>query len=71
MENKEKLLSLVVPVFNEESVIDESFAQMDKAMSDIGYPYEIIYVNDGSRDTTMKHLRAIAKENSHVKVLSF
>lgn len=68
---KDKLLSLIVPVFNEESVIEESFKQMNKAMSDIGYPYEIIYVNDGSRDSTMKFLRQIAKENSHVKVLSF
>ena len=71
MTNKDKLLSLIVPVFNEESVIEESFKQMNKAMADIGYPYEIIYVNDGSRDGTMKYLRQIAKENSHVKVLSF
>lgn len=71
MNSKDKLLSLIVPVFNEESVIMESFKQMNKAMSEIGYPYEIIYVNDGSRDTTMKYLRQIAAQNSFVKVLSF
>ena len=71
MESKGKFLSLIVPVYNEESVIEESFLRMNQAMIDIGYPYEIIYVNDGSRDSTMKYLRKIAFENSFVKVLSF
>lgn len=66
-----KMLSLIIPAFNEESVVEESFSQMDKAMREIGYPYEIIYVNDGSRDGTMKMLRKIANEHSYVKVLSF
>lgn len=71
MEEKKKMLSLIVPAYNEEGVVEESFAQMDRAMKEIGYPYEIIYVNDGSRDGTMKSLRKIANENKHVKVLSF
>ncbi|MBE5785167.1 MAG: glycosyltransferase family 2 protein [Clostridiales bacterium] len=66
-----KLLSLIVPVFNEEEVIDISFARMDEAMRALSYEYEIIYINDGSRDGTMAHLRKIAAENEHVKVLSF
>lgn len=66
-----KLLSLIVPVFNEEEVIGTSFARMDEAMRTLPYEYEIIYINDGSRDGTMAHLRKIAAENSHVKVLSF
>ncbi len=66
-----KLLSLIVPVFNEEEVIGASFARMDEAMHVLPYEYEIIYINDGSRDGTMAHLRKIAAENSHVKVLSF
>lgn len=40
-------------------------------MKGMGYPYEIIYVNDGSRDDTMKQLRKIAKANPQVKVRSF
>ena len=71
MSDKEKMLSLIIPAYNEEGVVEESFAQMDKAMRDIGYPYEIIYVNDGSRDGTMKALRKIANEHNYVKVLSF
>ena len=67
----EKMLSLIVPVYNEEEVLPESFRQMDTEMKKIGYPYEIIYVNDGSRDSSMKILRDIAAKNPQVKVRSF
>ena len=67
----EKMLSLIVPVYNEEEVLEVSFEKMDQEMKKIGYPYEIIYVNDGSRDGSMKSLRRIAKENPQVKVRSF
>ena len=49
-----------------------SYARMSAAMQALtGYDYEIIYVNDGSRDGTMKQLRAIAKEHKEVRVISF
>ena len=70
MEQK-KLLSLVIPVYYEEDVLLESFSRMDAAMRNTGYDYEIIYVNDGSRDGTMKILRRLAGEHTYVKVLSF
>ena len=67
-----KLLSLIVPVFNEEEVLPASYARMSAAMQALtGYDYEIIYVNDGSRDGTMKQLRAIAKEHKEVRAISF
>ena len=67
-----KLLSLIVPGFNEEEVLPVSYARMSAAMQALtGYDYEIIYVNDGSRDGTMKQLRAIAKEHNEVRVISF
>ena len=67
-----KLLSLIVPVFNEEEVLPVSYARMSAAMQALtGYDYEIIYVNDGSRDGTMKQLRAIAKKHKEVRVISF
>ncbi len=67
-----KLLSLIVPVFNEEEVLPQSYARMSEAMRALSdYDHEIIYVNDGSRDGTMRQLRAIAKEHSEVRVISF
>ncbi len=64
-------LSLIIPVFNEEEVLRTSYERMREAMEKTGYPYEIIYVNDGSRDGSMTILREIAGQDQKVKVLSF
>lgn len=69
--DEKQLLSLIIPVYYEEEVLEESYARMEAAMRSTGHPYEIIYVNDGSRDGTMKILRRLAKEHEEVKVLSF
>ncbi|PKM41491.1 MAG: glycosyltransferase [Firmicutes bacterium HGW-Firmicutes-9] len=69
--NKQHMLSLIIPVFNEQEVLKDSFARMDAAMQSTGYTYEIIYINDGSRDQTLAQLRDLAKEHPQVKVLSF
>lgn len=69
--NKKRMLSLVIPVFNEQEVLKDSFTRMDAAMQRTGYAYEIIYVNDGSRDHTLDQLRDLAKDHPQVKVLSF
>ena len=67
----DKKLSLVVPVFNEQEVMPESFRRTRDAMETIGYPYEIIYIDDGSRDGTWEILSQIAAENAHVTALRF
>ena len=68
---KQRLLSLVIPVFNEQEVLKDSFVRMDAAMQKTGYDYEIIYINDGSRDHTLEQLRELANAHPQVKVLSF
>ena len=67
----DKKISLVIPVFNEQEVMPESFRRTKAAMEDIGYPYEIIYVDDGSRDGTWEILSSIAGENPEVTALRF
>ncbi len=67
----DKFLSLIVPVFNEEEVLTESFSRMDAAMRQTGCPYEIVYVNDGSRDGSLSILNELARAHTEVKVLSF
>ena len=67
----DKKISLVIPVFNEQEVMPESFRRTKAAMEDIGYPYEIIYVDDGSRDGTWEILSSIAGENPKVTALRF
>lgn len=68
---EQALLSLIVPVFNEEEVLEASFARMDAALKATGHPYEILYIDDGSRDGTMEKLRILAAAHEEVRVLSF
>lgn len=67
----DKKLSLVVPVFNEQEVMPESFRRTRAAMDAMEYPYEIIYIDDGSRDGTWEILSSIAAENPQVTALRF
>lgn len=64
-----KTLSLIIPAFNEEAVLAESFAQMDAAMAALPYDYEIIYVDDGSRDGTWPALYALAQSHPQVRAM--
>lgn len=66
-----KTLSLIVPVFNEEEALGASFERMYAAMDVLAYDFEMIYVNDGSRDATMKSLREIAASHENVRVIAF
>lgn len=62
--------SVVIPAFNEEAVLHLSYERLKKAMDTLG-DYELIFVNDGSRDDTLKLLRELATQDKCVKVLSF
>lgn len=64
-------LSLVVPVFNEEDVLPATIAQLRSAVKAIGCEYEMIFVNDGSRDGSFRILSAEAALDPRIKVLSF
>jgi len=66
-----KLISLVIPAFNEQSVIETSFARMDAAMKATGNPYEIIYVDDGSTDGTWQLLSRLSDQHEYVRALRF
>lgn len=66
------LISVIIPCFNEQEVIQESYRRLAQVFVDNDLPdYELIFVNDGSRDKTMILLRDIALNNNHVKLLSF
>lgn len=71
MINKEALISLVIPVYNEEEVLPMSCQRMLGVMRSIGYSFEMIYVDDGSADRTWNQLERICQENPEVKALRF
>jgi glycosyltransferase involved in cell wall biosynthesis len=63
--------SLVVPVYNEEAVIEETNRRLTGVMAALHEPFEIIYVNDGSRDRTGQLVREFCQADSRVKLLTF
>ena len=65
-------ISIIIPCFNEEQVISHTYERVNKAMQSFTHRgYELIFINDGSRDKTLEILREIAKNDSNVKILSF
>lgn len=67
-----KKISIVIPMFNEQEVIEKCFERMIAVMESINeYEYEIIIIDDGSRDDTYRIASNIANENDKIKVLSF
>lgn len=65
------LLSVVVPIWNEELVIPEMYRRMTAVLEGIGERYELILVNDGSRDRSSEMLRALHEQDPRVKVIEF
>ena len=67
-----KKISLVVPMYYEEKVVQECYKRLTEVLSKIEkYDYEIIFINDGSKDKTLEILEEIAKKDFKVKILSF
>ena len=67
-----KKISVVIPMYYEEEVAQECYNRMSTVLKGIeGYEYEIVFVNDGSKDKTLEILEGIAEKDKNVKVLSF
>lgn len=64
-----KALSVVAPVHNEEANIDDLHAELTDVLTASAPDYEIIYVDDGSRDTSLQKLRAIAERDANTIVI--
>ena len=65
-------LSVIVPCYNEEEVITESYSRLKNVLDGISsYQTEIIFINDGSKDRTAQMLSDIAARDKQVKVLHF
>ena len=62
--------SVVIPAYNEQEVLHLSYSRLKKVMDTLG-DYELIFINDGSRDHTLNILKDMAQKDSAVKILSF
>lgn len=63
--------SVIIPAFNEEEVIEHSYKRISDVMSKCGGEYELIFVNDGSKDKTAEILNTVAMADTHVKLIDF
>jgi len=63
--------SIVVPVFNEEQVLEEFHRRIDSVMRSTHEEYELIFINDGSQDKTSAIIESLHEKDHSVKLLSF
>jgi polyisoprenyl-phosphate glycosyltransferase len=62
-------ISVVAPAYNEQEVLPEFHRRVTSVLENIGFPYEIVLVNDGSRDNTLSLMHALRESDSHVTVV--
>ncbi len=65
------MLSVILPAYNEEKMIRKASDVIDRILSSEGIAYEIVFVNDGSKDRTWEEIEQAARENSHVTGVLF
>ncbi len=63
------LLSILIPSYNEEGNINELNKKLIESLKNIDY--EIIYINDGSKDKTLDKIKSLSKNNENIKYISF
>lgn len=66
-----KLISFVIPIYNEEKNIPLLYDKLFLILKEIQYDYEVIFVNDGSKDNSLKELEKIQEKNSKIKIIDF
>ncbi|HLH34353.1 MAG TPA: glycosyltransferase family 2 protein [Alloacidobacterium sp.] len=63
------MISVVVPIYNEEELISQFHIAVAEAMKSTGEHWEVVYVNDGSRDSSLELLKGLQTVDSHVVVV--
>ena len=70
-EKKKKLISLIVPCLNEEEALPIFYEETKKVLKIMDVDYEILIIDDGSRDNTFQVAKKLAEEDKGVKYISF
>ena len=69
--NAQPVYSIVAPIYNEEGNIDLLYERIAKVMDSTGEAWELVLVNDGSRDKSPAMIDALASRDSRIKVIHF
>lgn len=64
-------LSIVVPLYNEEESVEHMYSAIVNAVGHLNYHYEILFVNDGSKDSTFEKASELAAADPHLRVVDF
>ncbi|MCX6744433.1 MAG: glycosyltransferase family 2 protein [Candidatus Parcubacteria bacterium] len=67
----EKLISYLIPVYNEEKNIPLLYDNLKKTVSGLDFDHEIIFVNDGSQDNSNQELTNISRQDEKIKIIEF
>ena len=62
-------VSVVIPVFNEHENLPELQGRLTKVLEAAGVTYEIVYVDDGSKDTSVEHIKAFHERRCRVRLI--
>ncbi len=65
------MLSIVVPVFNEEESLKNFYLELTKVTQSLKENYEVLFIDDGSKDRSLEILKNLADKNKNVRVFSF
>ncbi|MCM8765660.1 MAG: glycosyltransferase family 2 protein [Candidatus Omnitrophica bacterium] len=71
MNTERKEISVVIPVFNEEKNLFPLYERLISVLNSLNKDYEIIFVDDGSRDKSLAVIREIKKINPRIKIIKF
>ena len=63
--------SVIIPCYNEEEVLTESYRRLTEVMLSMKESYELVFVNDGSKDQTSAMLDQLAEQDANVRVIHF
>ncbi len=66
-----KKISLIIPCYNEQEALPIFYKEVSKIMNGMYYDYELLFINDGSKDETLRLMKSMAAKDEHVKYLSF
>lgn len=64
-------LSIIVPLYNEEDSVKPLYDAIVKAVHPLGLDYEILFVDDGSKDNTVREASKLAKKDQRLRIISF
>ncbi len=71
MNQRQKIYSIVVPVYNEEEVLPVFYKRLRGSMDSLNDEYEIVFINDGSNDSSLKIIRGFQEKDRRIKILDF